>query len=279
MNIIESEQAAEIIKKIIAGGASNLHLLADFDRTLTYGTLNGVRTPSVIALLRDGKHLTPDYAVKAHALFDKYHAYEVDDSLSKEERKAYMQEWWDVHNQLLIDSGLSLKDYEDIVQSGKIKFREGIVGFLNLLHEKKVPLVIISAAACGDAIKMYFKQMNCDFDNINYIVNRYQWGANGQAIATVKPTITVANKDEIMLGGFPNIFEKIKDRKNVILLGDGLDDPGMVEGFAYENLLKIGFLNPGFDSPQEAFQAAYDVVLEGDGDVAYLNKLLQQIAE
>ena len=62
-----------------------------------------------------------------------------------------------------------------------------------------------------------------------------------------KTIITSWSKDETVLKEFPEIYNKIKDRKNVILIGDELGDVGMIEGFDYDNLLKIGFLNEKFE--------------------------------
>ena len=79
---------------IKSAGKDACYVISDFDRTLTYGTFNGKKTPSIISLLRDGNHLTQDYAAKAHQLFDHYHAIEWDTSLSFSYRKSQMQEWW-----------------------------------------------------------------------------------------------------------------------------------------------------------------------------------------
>ncbi len=278
MQIHESPDVSEIIKKIKADGLSKLHILADFDRTLTYGSYNGVKTPSLIALLRDGKHLTADYAEKANALYEKFAPLEQDPNIPKALKQKLMLEWWDTHNELLFASGLSLLDYEDIVNSGKITFREGVEDFLDFLNEHNIPLIIMSASACGDALSMFFKKINKDYANIHYVVNHYQWDAQGKAIATLGPVISPISKDEIILNEIPEIHQAINGRNNVILLGDSYDDVGMVTGFDYENLLKIGLLNTEYSQNREAFLKAFDVVLEGDGDLAYINKLLKEIS-
>jgi 5'-nucleotidase len=58
-------------------GYQKLHVLSDFDRTLTYGTVDGKKTPSIISMLRDGNHLAKGYAEKANKLFEKYHSIEI----------------------------------------------------------------------------------------------------------------------------------------------------------------------------------------------------------
>jgi len=147
-------------------GANGLHFLSDFDGTLTYGTIDGVKTPSIISMLRDGKHLTEDYAAKAHALFDHYHPIELDLSISINEKKTAMRQWWDKHDRLLIESGLSKNDLADIVANGHLKFRDGAMEFLTLLNEKNIPLIIMSASGCGDAIPIFFEKNKLNFPNI-----------------------------------------------------------------------------------------------------------------
>jgi hypothetical protein len=61
-----------------------------------------------------------------------------------------------------------------------------------------------------------------------------------------------------------------------LLLGDSLDDVGMVEGFDYKNLLKIGFLNENVEENLEKFKKTFDVVLTGDPGMEYINNLLKE---
>ena len=275
--ISNPEYFEELKNKIKSQGYDNLHVLADFDRTLTYGSIGGKKTPSIISLLRDGNHLAEGYAEKAHALFDKYHPIEIDLNLPIEEKKEKMMEWWDSHNQLLVDSGLKKLDIKDIVMQGHLKFREGALEFFDFLYEKKIPLVIISASGAGEAIPMFFEKYKRNYSNIIYVINRFEWDNEGNFKGRIRPTIHSLNKDETILKDFPVIYEKIENRKNVILLGDGLGDLGMIEGFDYDNLMKIGFLNFQEDELREAYKQSFDVVLEGDGDFNFVNELFRDL--
>ncbi len=241
--ISDTGKVEEIKKKMKRTGPEKIHVLSDFDRTLTYGMVDGTKTPSIISMLRDGKHLTEDYADKAHALFDKYHPLESDLSISLKDRKELMREWWEKHHELLVRSGLSKDDLEDIVDNGIVRFREGVLEFIDLLYNKKIPLVIMSACGCGEAVEMFFQKIKKGYSNILYVTNQYHWDKYGKALSAKEPIIHALNKDETVLENFPNIYKHIKERKNVILLGDSIGDTDMIKGFSYENLLKIGFLN------------------------------------
>jgi len=276
--IIQNLENFERLKiQIKKGGYQNLHVLSDFDRTLTYGAIDGVKTPSIISVLRDGNYLMTGYAEKAQKLFSKYNPIEVNPNIPLSEKKKAMQEWWRTHNKLLIESGLSKLDLENIVKNGHVRFRDGIPEFLDFLYENNIPLVVFSASGCGDAIELFFQKIKKDYPNIFYVINRFNWDDSGKAISTKGPVIHCLNKDGIILEKIPEVYETIKGKRNVILLGDGIGDLGMIKGFDYSNLLKIGFLNLSCDESRKDFEKNFDVVLEGDGDLSFINTLMRDL--
>ncbi len=277
--VISTTERLEKIKREMAeAGPEKLHVLTDFDNTLTKAFVDGKKVTSLIAILRDGDYLTPDYREKAQTLADKYMPMEKDPNLSLEEKKKAMQEWWKTHFDLLIRSGLNKRDLEKVAESSNIQLREGTVEFIDFLREKNIPLVIMSASGLGEAIFMSLQKHGRLYDNIHIITNSYEWDKNGKAIGVKKPIIHALNKDETLVKDFPSIFGKIKDRKNVLLLGDGLNDIGMVEGFDYENLIKIGFLNEETDKNLESYRKNFDVVLTNDASMDYVNGLMKETA-
>ncbi|MDO8656012.1 MAG: hypothetical protein Q7K45_02130, partial [Nanoarchaeota archaeon] len=94
------KNTAELHQKILSfqkAGTASFHVVSDFDRTLTTAFIDSKKFQSSYALIRDGKYLTPDYPARAHALFDKYHPYEIDETLSIEEKNKQMNLWWSEH--------------------------------------------------------------------------------------------------------------------------------------------------------------------------------------
>ena len=278
-SIVINQEGLEGLKKSIKeAGSRDLHILADFDRTMTKAFVNGESTPSLISILRDGNYLTPDYAERAQALYRKYHPMEIDPDIPLTDKKKAMEEWWLTHFDLLIESKLNKKDLQKIIDSGKVEFREGALDFLDFLRENGIPLVIMSSSGLGgDVIKMYLTKEGVMSGNIHIISNSYEWDAEGFATSIKKPIIHAMNKDETMIKDFPAIFEIIENRKNVILLGDSLGDVGMIEGFEYNALIKIGFLNEAVESNLEAYKKNYDVLLLNDSPMDYVNTLLKDI--
>jgi len=265
-------------KAIFKDGAEKLQIISDFDRTLTRSFVDGQKSFSLISVLGEGNYLTHDYSQKAQALFEKYYPIEKDPNIIISEKKKMMSEWWQSHFELLIDSELNKRDIEKAIDSGKVEFREGASDFFDSLSFKKIPLIILSANGLGkDATEMFFEKNGKMFENTYIISNSLEWNEKGDMIGFREPIIHSMNKDDIFLKDFPDIFQRVENRKNVLLLGDNLGDVKMANGFEYENLIKIGFLNEGIEQHLEYYKDNYDIVMLNDSPMDYINELLKEI--
>lgn len=278
-NIIipHQEYTEKIISKIISQGKENLHVLADFDRTLTKAYVNGEKTPSIISVLRNENYLSEEYSKKAKELANYYHPIEIDPALSLKVKKKKMKEWWEKHFELLIESKLNKNHLEKVITQNKIEFRKGIPEMLDYLNNKNIPLIIISSSGIGDLIPMYLERHNKLYKNIHIITNLYKWDKEGNAIDIRKPIIHVFNKDETILEEIPEIYNEVKNRKNVLLLGDSLGDLGMIEGFDYKNLIKVGFLNEDIEKNIKEYKNNFDIIITNDGDADYIYNIIKEI--
>lgn len=277
--IITNLENLEILKKAISeDGAEKLHVITDFDRTLTTAFVNGKKVSSLISVLRDENYLTEGYSEKAKELFKKYNPIETS-SIPLAEKKKMMYEWWTKHFELLIKSGLNKKDLESVVKSGKVKLRKGALEFIDFLHKHDIPLVILSSSGLGiESISMYLENEKRMYNDIYIISNSFEWDKEGYAIKVGKPIIHSMNKDETSIKDFP-LYRKIRNRKNVLLLGDTLEDIGMIKGFKYDKLIKVGFLNEDVEKNLEKYKEVYDIVILNDGSMGYINKLLKEIVK
>jgi 5'-nucleotidase len=260
----------EIQNKIISGGANKLQVIADFDNTLTYAhRKDGKRIPSLISVLRDGNYISKEYSEKAHKIYNKYNP-------TEHEFESTLK-WWTEHFDLLIKSGLNKKHLEDIANSGIIRLREGIPEIINYLHEKNIPLIILSSSGVGDALKMFLENKQLLYNNVHLITNFYNWDEKGNAISVKEPIIHGNNKDETSLREMPKIYENLKYRKNIILLGDNKGDLDMSKGSKYETILTIGFLNENIEERLEEYRNNFDVVITNDSNANYVNELLKKV--
>jgi 5'-nucleotidase len=84
------------------------------------------------------------------------------------------------------------------------------------------------------------------------------------------------NKDKTVIQNLP-VFNVIKNRKNILLLGDSLDDIGMIKGFDYNNLIKIGFLNENIEENLEHYKYNFDIIILNGYTMDYINVLLREL--
>lgn len=276
--VIPNHKKFEKVKKaIINDGPEKLHVLSDFDRTLTTAFVGEKPVPSLISILRDHNYLTPEYSKKAQALCKKYRPIELNPKISFEEKKKAMHQWWTTHFNLLIKTGLYKKDVQKVIKSEKVKLRPGTLELIDLLKSQNIPMLIMSSSGLGfEAISWYLKNKKKLYDNIYIISNTLEWDKKEKLVGVKKPIIHGMNKNETSIKNFP-AYKTIKSRKNVLLLGDSLQDAGMITGFDYDNLIKIGFLNENIKENLPYYKKAYDVVLTNDTSMDFVNNLLKQI--
>lgn len=273
VNPQDFEKKKEIFKKV---SNDTIHIVSDFDRTLTKAFHNGKKMTAVIMQLYQGNYLSKDYREKAQALHDKYYSIEVDSNIKMDVKIKEMDEWWRTHKKLLIDSKLNINDVQRVVDEGYLEFRKDAVELFKLTKDKKIPFFVFSSSGLGEAIPLYFKKIKCLYNNIHIVTNSMNYDKDGYAVSIKEPIIHVFNKGEIALKGLP-IRDKLKDRVNVILLGDGLGDIDMTKGFDYKNIIRIGFYNYGDDENLNDFKEKYDVLILNDGSMEFVNEMLKEI--
>lgn len=255
---------------------TSFHVVADFDRTLTKAFVEGKKFLSSYALIREGKYLTPDYPTKAHTLFDKYHPYEIDETLSSEEKNQKMNQWWSEHFELMQKSGMNKAVIHDIVLQRKIQFREGALDFLNLLAKHRIPVLIFSAGL-GDIIKELLESEGKLTPKVHLLSNFYVFDEQGTVIGRKnKNFIHTFNKNEVEVKKTP-YYKEIAIRKNVLLLGDSLGDLGMTEGMEHDCIIRVGFLNENKEELLSKYMEAFDVVITDDGEMEYVKEMVEEI--
>ena len=153
-------------------------------------------------------------------------------------------------------------------------FLEGTKEFLEFLDKHNIPLMIISSSGLGSVIPMYLKREGMLYDNISVVANLFEFNEKGIVTKVKEPIIHSFNKSEVTLNHLP-IYRELLKRKNVLLLGDSLGDLGMIEGFDYENLLTIGFLNENVENNLETYKKKFDVVIPNDGSFEFVNDFVK----
>jgi 5'-nucleotidase len=273
--IVDEENLRKKIELIKKGGVSNLHIVSDFDRTLTHAFVEERHVNTSFAHIREGKYLAADYADRANALYAEYHPIEISEELSMEVKIKKMKEWWSKHLSLFIECGMNHDVIRDIIQKNKIHLRGGAKEFFDFLAQHHIPIVIFSAGI-GNMIEEELHYRGLLHHNAHIISNFFEYDSHGKAKGYKSSIIHVFNKNEGQIKNSP-YYEQIKHRKNVILLGDGIGDVGMLEGLSHETVLKIGFLNENIEKLKPQFQKEFDIVILGDGSLEPVNNLLKEL--
>ncbi len=266
---------SEKLAKIEKEGIGKLHVVSDFDKTLTKAFDNGKKVQSGFALLRKEGFLDEKYVRAAHKLFDHYHPIEIDNCISLDKKMIEMKNWWQEHLDLMISSGLTKKLIEETIRRNRPLFRDKSLEMLEFLNRNRVPLLIFSSGL-GDLITGFLEKEKILYDNTCIIANFYKFSEGGKITGYKDEIIHVFNKNEQRLEE-KEYSKLIHERKNVILLGDSLGDLRMTAGIKHDIILRIGFLNENIEGNLAKYKEEFDVVITDDGSMEPVLDILRSI--
>lgn len=92
-----------------------------------------------------------------------------------------------------------------------------------------------------------------------------------------RPIIHILNKQKFIYD-FGHVANK-PFRRNVLIMGDILDDVKMIRDTKHDVVLKVGFLNDMKRTSHllDEFSKAFDIVITGDGSLQPINFLLNKV--
>lgn len=276
--IVNEKKFREVKNNFKINGPENVCVFSDFDRTLTYGTFNGKKVPSMIAVLReDDNYLDKDYVEKASFLAKKYRPIEFNLLMDEKEKMREMENWWQEHIDLLIKKRINKKHFGKIVSERVVGFREKTKDVFEILKKNGAPMVIISASGLGeDPIQMMIEKELGDFPNVHIVSNSFFYDADGYVVDHKKPIVHTMNKNNVSIKT-RSFYKDIENRRNIILLGDSFDDVKMAENIDYNNLLKICFLDEHTEEMIDEYRKIYDVLILKDSSMIFIKDLLEDI--
>ena len=243
------------LNKFITEGKDKLHLLMDFDRTLTVGRDKNGKDNSSWQIL--GNHLPPREHAKQRKLYHKYRPLEISGKMTPEEAIT----WAHQSLNIFITNNISLMEIEKDFQQ-KTDIRPYGKELLNFAEKIGIPTVILSAGI-GQIIDLWSKTFEVSPTLV--LANRLITDQNGKIIDWDKDIIHHLNKKE---KGHGKLFKLKTQRPNTILLGDAIEDANMTDG--KENILRIRIFNPREDekiTPEEFARLTfekYDLIVENE---------------
>ncbi|MAG60431.1 hypothetical protein CL619_01465 [archaeon] len=269
----------EKIQKIQVAGATKLHVISDFDRTLTKPVVNGEKVASSYSRIRDGNYLSSGFTEESSRLFNVYHPIEIDPCVPLEEKKVKMQEWWEANWSLMLEHGMNMKIVQAVAIDPCLQLRSNADMFLKKLAEYNIPMLVFSSGL-GDIIKTHLEHHKLWLDNMHLIANQFMLNKSEEVVGFSKPLITVFSKNEYALRD-KKYAADIKDRKNVILLGDSLGDLGMSEGLEHNEIITIAFFDKFKAELKnellDKYLNSFDIVLTDNSDFSYVNEILNKV--
>ena len=274
-NIVISDNYFSKVEKIILGGKNDLLIMADFDRTLTKAFDSAGKKVSPGRSIRNMKFFNGNISEKLEDEYVKFKLFAADEDLEKKKKVERLSDCFREQMKIMIEAGFSKEMLKDLVNNNEIEFRDGFGDFLAYLSINNIPLVIVSAA-WGDLIELYLEKNGYLRKGVNIVSNFFKFDKHGIAVDINNSIVHMINKAEVRFEDY-YFYENIKDRKNIVLLGDTLDDAEMAESLNSENIIKIGFLNEDMEKNQARYKKIFDLVLSVDSGMEEVNELLFKI--
>ena len=258
--MLNSAAVESKLQTLLCGGAKDLGVVADFDRTLTSAT-----SCSAHGVMERVTGTSDEYKRATQANTAKFYPIEIDPKLTIEQKLPYMREWYESNHAAMVDASITSSQIDSAILEAPVIMRDGSLDLLSVLQTNAVPLIVFSAGL-ADIIE---RILNDRFSSplpptIRVVSNRMSFSSSGLLESFSEPLIHMFNKSQAAVPPSEQLV-----RKNQILLGDGYGDRTMCDGAFTppETLLKIGFLNDHVKEKLEDYKEAFDVVIVEDGSM------------
>ena len=251
----DKNKTLQKLNKLVAEGRDKLHLLVDFDRTLTIGRDKNGKDISSWEIL--ASHLPPKARAKQHQLYDKYRPLELSGKMTSEESES----WAHQVLKIFVESEINLLDIEKNFQQ-KTDIRPHARELLDFSKKLGIPTVILSAGI-EEMIDLWSKTFQVSPTLV--LATKLITDENGKIVDWDRNIIHHLNKKE---KGHKELTTIKRQRPNTILIGDAIEDADMTEGD--ENVLRIRIYNPREDekTSKKAFAKKtfekYDLIIENE---------------
>lgn len=258
-------------------GSNTLHVIADFDYTLTHFALpDGSRAMSTHRVIEASPILGSEFQVKSKELFKLYYPIEVSD-MPKEEKYRHMVDWWTQAHDAILAHNLYRHDLDEMVKSPEIRIRDRASDLFELAETYDVPFHIFSAGLY-DVIHAFLIERGLCKYHVHVVSNMMVFDESGKAVAFQGEVIHSLNKSAEVLKASPH-YSLIENRRNVLLLGDNLTDIHMSDGLEIDTQISVGFLSDRVEERKKEFLETFDIVILGDLDLSTVVQLLKTILE
>lgn len=229
----DKEKVIKKLKFLLNSGRKRLHLVLDFDRTLTKSPNKLGENVTTWEILRT--HLPKEAQKEYQGFYERYRPLEIKNKLTIADAIT----WWESIVNLYKENKLNLSDIKSDVEK-RMSIKPCVKELFKACKSKGIPTTILSAGI-RDIIELW-----CQHFEINPTIilsTRLFFNSKGYIKGWDKKSlIHILNKKE---KGHRQISKIKKLRSNTILIGDSLDDAAMVDGA--RNVLRIILDDPRID--------------------------------
>ena len=252
--LFQERERKNILKKLklfTDSGRDKLHLLLDFDRTLTKSKNELGKNISTWEILKD--HLPPEAQKEYQQFYKKYRRLEIENKMTVSNAII----WWERILNLFQENELKWTDIVEDIEE-RIPIRSCVKELFEICEKKNIPTIIISAGI-KDIIELWCRRFDINptvilSTNLTFSSEGYMNGWDKDSL------VHILNKKE---KGHKEI-EKIKlKRPNTILVGDTLNDAFMIKG--KKNVLRIIVYDPRMNDKikrTREFTKNFDLVIK-----------------
>ncbi|KAJ3156258.1 5'-nucleotidase, cytosolic III-like [Geranomyces michiganensis] len=200
----------EKLTSILADGKDHLHIISDFDMTISRYWVNGERNVGSHRVLALSSRVPEEFTAASKAIFEKYYPIEISQTISHSEKVQAMVDWWSEQHELILDLKLTKDALSSMAQETHVVLRDGVQQCMQLSEELGLPLLVFSAGL-GDVIEAVLRKQELLRSNVDIISNKLHFGPDKIADRFEGKIIHTFNKDE---ANFPT--EKLGGRENVV---------------------------------------------------------------
>ncbi|MBQ2917274.1 MAG: haloacid dehalogenase-like hydrolase [Clostridia bacterium] len=230
----------------------SFYIITDFDRTLT----SKESEPSMGIV---PKYLGGECLEERTKIFEYYRPLELDYTIRVEEKKKIMKEWAN-KSFTLVSKYITQDIIDKALADANIHFREGAKEFLVKMHNKNVPVIIMSSGV-GNIVEAFLKKEGSLFNNIKIVSNFFEFKEEKTYI-DLDSIMATLNKEYKKIP--KNVRVKIEEKENALLFGDLIEDIKMANEEKLSDTITFGFLDANVEQNLETYKSNFDVVLTDD---------------
>ncbi|XP_032512247.1 7-methylguanosine phosphate-specific 5'-nucleotidase isoform X2 [Danaus plexippus] len=274
--IKDKESLLKNINKIIAEGHKKLQILTDFDHTLTRHDVDGVPVLTSFGMFKECPSVPQKYKDDETMLANKYKPIEVDANMSIEDKVKHMKDWYMASHNLMKGLKFPRNELMDIGHKMVGCFRKGVNDLISWSECHQVPVLVFSAGL-GECVVAALQAAKFLLPNVKVISNFLAMDENDNIVGIQGEIIHTYNKNETAIK-HTEYYGMVKERNNVLLMGDNIGDAGMAEGMEHcDVVIKIGFLGRNTEANLQNYVCTFDIVVVNEHTMDIANAILKLV--